>query len=54
MKKFASIALCAAMLLTLFAACGAKETAPETTLAPETTAAPETTLEATEEILEGE
>ena len=44
MKKFASIALCAAMLLTLFAACGAKETAHETTLAPETTAAPETTL----------
>ena len=44
MKKFASIALCAAMLLTLLAACGAKETAPETTLAPETTVAPETTL----------
>ena len=43
MKKFASIALCAAMLLTLLAACGAKETTPETTLAPETTVAPETT-----------
>ena len=44
MKKFASIALSAAMLLTLFAGCGAKETAPETTVAPETTAAPETTV----------
>ena len=43
MKKFASIALCAAMLLTLLAACGAKETAPETTEAPAATVAPETT-----------
>ena len=52
MKKFASIALSAALLLTLFAGCGAKapaETeAPETTLAPETTVAPE----ATEEVLD--
>ena len=54
MKKFASITLSAALLLTLFAGCGAKETAPETTvpetLAPETTVAPE----ATEEVLEGQ
>ena len=44
MKKIASVALSAALLLTLFAGCGAKETAPETTVAPETTMAPETTV----------
>ena len=36
MKKFATIALSAALLLTLFAGCGAKETAPETTAPMET------------------
>ena len=53
MKKFASVALTAALLLTLFAGCGAKapaETeAPETTVMPETTVAPEMTEEVTEE-----
>ena len=54
MKKFAAITLSAALLLTLFAGCGAKETAPETTAAPETTLAPETTVAPeTEEVLDG-
>lgn len=44
MKKIATLALSAAMLLTLFAGCGSKETVPETTAAPETTVAPETTM----------
>ena len=40
MKKFVSVALCAAMLLPILAGCGSKTEAPAATAAPVATAAP--------------
>ena len=40
MKKFVSVALCAAMLLPVLAGCGSKTEAPAATAAPVATAAP--------------